>query len=75
MVSETALQKILKTHDDFQDVFDQDLTQGYNGFFGKHECKLNWATSERPLANKVNVPSYNHELKYLQQELMDELTS
>ena len=74
VVSETALQKVLKTHDDFQDVFDQDLTQGYNGFFGKHECKLNWATSERPLANKVNVPSYNHELKYLQQELMDELT-
>ena len=54
MVSETALQKILKTHDNFQDVSDQDLIHGYNGIFGKHECKLIWATSERPLVSKVN---------------------
>ena len=55
-------------------MFDKNLKTGYNGYFGKHECTLNWATSERPIASKVRVPSYNHELKSLQQELMDELT-
>ena len=71
---EEALETIRKTHETFKEVFNNDLTNGYNGSFGKHECKLNWATEERPLANKVNVPSYDHGLKVLQQELMDDLT-
>ena len=61
-------------HEKYKDVFNKDLSKGYNGFFGKHKCKLNWATSERPLANKVRVPSYDHGLKSLQQDLMDDLT-
>ena len=43
-------------------------------FYGKHECDLNWASSERPAATKVKIPSYDHQLKGLQQELMDDLT-
>ena len=61
-------------HKLFKDVFNKDLSTGYNGFYGKHECSLNWATSERPTASKVHVPNYDHDLKVLQQELMDELT-
>ena len=59
----------------FRDVFDKDLSEGYNSFYGKHECHLNWASSERPQASKVRVPNYDHDLKGLQQELMDQLTS
>ena len=73
-MSEDAKKIIDSTHEKFSSVFDKNLKTGYNGYFGKHECTLNWATSERPIASKVRVPSYNHDLKSLQQELMDELT-
>ena len=63
-----------KAHEKFKDVFNNDLSVGYNNFYGKHECKLNWATSERPSATKVRVPNYEHGLKVLQQEKMDDLT-
>ena len=63
-----------EAHQKFQKVFDDDLSGCYNGFYGKHLCRLNWATSERPSAAKVRVPNYNHDMKALQQELMDELT-
>ena len=65
---------INEAHTKFNSVFNKDLSQGYNHAFGKHECHLNWATSERPLANKVRVPSYDHNLKGVQQDLMDDLT-
>ena len=44
--SPTAIQLIKEAHVKFQSVFDKDLTQGYNGHFGKHLCRLNWATAE-----------------------------
>ena len=72
--SEKAKELIDRAHEDFQDVFNKDLSQGYNGYYGKHECQLNWATAERPAATKVRVPSYDHDLKGLQQALMDDLT-
>ena len=74
-VSEVANKIIENAHERFHDVFNKDLTKGYNGFYGKHECHLNWASCERPSAAKVKVPSYDHALKGLQQEVMDELTS
>ena len=73
-VCSKANEIIQEAHEKFSSVFDKDLTRGYNGFYGKHLCRLNWASSERPPASKVRVPSYEHELKSLQQELMDELT-
>ena len=71
----TEANKIIEqAHRQFHAVFDKDLTNGYNGFYGHHECHLNWASQERPPASKVKVPSYDHSLKGLQQELMDDLT-
>ena len=70
-----AKEMIQKAHKMCSSVFNKDLSRGYNGFYGKHECDLNWASSERPAANKVKVPSYDHELKGLQQEFMDDLTN
>ena len=69
-VCSEANEIIQEAHEKFSSVFDKDLKRGYNGFYGKHLCRLNWASSERPPASKVRVPSYEHELKSLQQELM-----
>ena len=72
--SENVKVLLNEAHEKFRNVFNKDLSQGYNGFYGSHECHLNWATAERPSANKVRVPSYEHDLKVLQQQLMDDLT-
>ena len=50
-------------HKRFRKVFSKDLTGGYNGFYGHHECKLNWATAQRPEARKIPIANYNHGLK------------
>ena len=73
-ITEEAKNIIEKAHSQFHQVFNKDLSQGYNSFYGKHECHLNWASSERPQGSKVRVPNYDHDLKGLQQELMDQLT-
>ena len=73
-IDEDAREIIQKAHSSHGEVFNKDLRGGYNGFYGKHECSLNWASSERPAATKVKVPSYDHQMKGLQQEVMDELT-
>ena len=49
VTSKEAMNNIRKAHFEFNEVFNEDLSQGYNDFFGKHKCKLNWATKERPL--------------------------
>ena len=69
-----AKKLIKEAHVLYKDTFNQDLTNGYNNFYGNHLCSLNWASSERPTASKVHVPSYDHDLKVLQQEVMDDLT-
>ena len=74
-ITKEALELINKAHKDYQEVFDKNLRGGYNDFYGKHRCQLNWAGRERPFGSKVRVPSSNHNLKGLQQELMDDLTS
>ena len=71
---EKAKQTILEAHRKYGEVFNKDLKKGYNGAYGTHLCKLNWATSERPSASKVRIPNYSHALKRLQQEVMDDLT-
>ena len=72
---DTAIKNvILEAHDRYQEVFNKDLSEGYNDYYGRHRCELNWASNERPLATKVKVPNYNHDLQGLQQELMDDLT-
>ena len=73
-IESEAKELIDKAHHTNREVFNKDLSTGYNHFYGKHRCGLNWASSERHLASKVKVPSYDHDLKGLQQELMDDLT-
>ena len=65
-INEEARDIIQQVHLTHGEVFNKDLRGGYNGFYGKHECNLNWASSERPLASKVRVPSYDHQMKGLQ---------
>ena len=69
-----AKQIIISAHETYKKTFNKDLSKGYNNFYGKHVCNLNWASKERPTASKVQVPNYDHDLKVLQQEVMDELT-
>ena len=35
-------------HTKYRKVFDKDLSGGYNGYFGRHVCKLNWSSLHRP---------------------------
>ena len=59
----------------FKDVFNEDLSIGYNHRFGKHICRLNWAGPNRPTATKVVNINYDNETKKLLQEVCDDLTS
>jgi hypothetical protein len=69
-----AVTVLEKAHNKYAAVFDNDLTQGYNGAFGPHTCKLNWASDKRPTADQVRMVSYSHDLKQLHQMVCDELT-
>ena len=43
----TDIKELLQaTHRRFRKVFSKDLTGGYNGYYGRHECRLNWATAQ-----------------------------
>ena len=57
-VSAEANQIIDKAHEQFSAVFDKNLEEGYNGFYGEHKCYLNWASSEKLPATKVKIPCY-----------------
>ena len=69
-----AKKLVNEAHEKYQIVFNKDLSNGYNSFYGTHLCKLNWASNERPAATKAQVPCYDHDLKVLQQLVMDDLT-
>ena len=66
--------KLLTNHIKYKQVFSGDLTEGYNGYFGPHTCRLNWATAQRPEAKKFPVASYDHDLQGVMQEICDQLT-
>ena len=74
-ITEDSKKLLNNAHNTYAAVFNKDLTNGYNDFYGKHRCRLNWASQERPPASNVRVPNYNHDLKGLQQDLMNELTN
>ena len=67
-------EKLLTNHRKYRKVFSGDLSEGYNGYFGPHVCRLNWSTPQRPEAKKFPIANYDHELRGLQQEICDELT-
>jgi hypothetical protein len=70
-----AAQIIQNAHQQYSQVFDNNLSEGYNGAFGPHTCRLNWASDRRPTANPVRVVNYSHNLKQLHQAVCDELTN
>ena len=61
-------------HCKLSEVFNESLIGGYNGYYGPYECKLNWASQERPSSAKLRVVNYNHDQNGLLQEVMDHLT-
>ena len=65
---------IQAAHTTYATVFNKDLRTGYNGAFGQHVCRLNWAGDTRPAASQVRMVSYSHDLKQLHQAVCDELT-
>ena len=71
-----TLTDFLKTaHRKYRDTFNKDLSHGYNGFVGQHQCCLNWTSQQRPEARKVPIASYHHNMKGIMQEICDDLTS
>ena len=69
-----AIQSIHTTNNTYKDVFNEDLKGGYNMAYGKHLCRMNWATSSRPPTSKVHTVNYDHETKKLLQEVCDLFT-
>ena len=65
------LQEIIEVH---HEVFDQDLSKGYNQYSGPHFCKLKFANEERPSSRKVSCIQYNTKMNVLLQQVCDELT-
>ena len=57
-----------------KEVFNQDITSGYNMAFCKHICKFNWSNNNRPQASKVHTVNYDHDTKRLLQEVCDDFT-
>ena len=64
-----------QAHIQHKNVFTRDLTHGYNHHFGKHVCKLNWTTLQRPDARKVPFANYDQDMRAIMQELCDDLTN
>ena len=61
-------------HRKFRDVFNKDLSNGYNRYYGRHLYSLNWTSMQRPTARKIPIAGYSHELKGVMQEICDDLT-
>ena len=66
---------IQETHRQYRKVFSMELTGGYNGYYSPHLCKLNWASSQRPEANKIPISNYDFKLKGILQEVCDDMTA
>ena len=74
-ISPHILDKVKALHSTYREVFNDDISKGYNHRFGKHICSLNWAGINRPAANKLQTINYDHDTKLLLQEVCDDLTN
>ena len=74
-LDEKQIIKLNEAIEECKDIFDKNLSKGYNQFSGKHYCHLNWANNQRPLSKKVICPNYNRQLNNLLQEVCDNLTN
>ena len=61
----------------YKDVFNGDLTEGYNGKSGNYEVDFNWIQNTRPPVNNTKFPSFcnKKEDKDLLQAMIDKLES
>ena len=73
-VEKEVKEMLLQGHNTYSQAFDESLAGGYNGYFGKFECRLNWASEQRPPCTKLRAVNYNHSNNALLQEVMDDLT-
>ena len=73
-IDKNIVNYVKSVNEKFQDVFNENLQQGYNMKFGRHICSLNWANNTRPPANKVHNINYDHSTKVLLQQVIDEFT-
>ena len=70
-----TIQRILDINEKYKSVFDENLSKGYNMAFGKHYCRLNWASQARPQANKISNINYDYDTKVLLQQVIDDFTA
>ena len=73
-VEKGVKETLLQGHNTYSQVFDESLEGGYNGYFGQFECRLNWASEQRPPCTKLRAVNYSHSNNALLQEVMDDLT-
>ena len=73
-VEKEVKEKLVQGHNTYSEVFNESLAGGYNGHFGPFECRLNWASEQRPPCTKLRAVNYNHSNNALLQEVMDDLT-
>ena len=59
----------------FSGVFVPDLSNGYNGYSGHHEVRLQFADENRPRMSKTHVPRWSGKHDDIKQKKMDSLTS
>ena len=74
-IDKDVVDYIKEINEKYRDVFNEDLSIGYNGHFGTHKCRLNWANDSRPPASKVHNINYDHDSKVLLQQVCDEFTN
>lgn len=74
-IDENIIKFLESTNEKYKEVFNEDLSKGYNMQFGRHICRLNWANESRPPASKVNNINYDHSTKVLLQQVCDEFTA
>ena len=73
-VEKDVKEMLTQGHSIYSQVFDESLAGGYNGYFGPFECRLNWASEQRPPCSKLRAVNYCHSNNALLQEVMDDLT-
>ena len=73
-INPSIIQRLKYIHETNKEVFNNDLTGGYNMAYGKHICRLNWSDHNRPQASKVHTVNYDHQTKQLLQEVCDDFT-
>ena len=73
-MNQAQIKRLKAMLQDHKQVFNKDLSQGYNQKSGNHYCKLKFANQERPSSRKVTCVQYNNHMNVLLQQVCDQLT-